>query len=56
MPQNNRESKMEKLRNFHKLKIGEIEQSEFINERKRIASTPVVQTRNIQFTNNSDED
>lgn len=56
VPTNNRESKMEKLRNFHKLKVGEIEQNEFVNERKRIASTPVVQTRSIQFTNNSDED
>ncbi|RCK57683.1 hypothetical protein Cantr_06987 [Candida viswanathii] len=56
IPTTNRESKMENLNNFHKLKVGQIEKNDFISERKRIASTPMVKLRNTNFSNNSDEE
>lgn len=56
IPTSNRESKMENLKNFHKIKLGEIESNDFVSERKRIASTPMVKLRNANFSNNSDEE
>lgn len=56
IPTTNRESKMENLKNFHKIKLDEIEKNDFVSVRKRIASTPLVKLRNNNFSNNSDEE